>query len=352
MASVSLRNLTKRFDNGKPALQELSLEVRDGELLVLLGPSGCGKTTVLRCIAGLEEPTSGQILIGDRDVTQLSPGDRDVAMMFQNYSLYPHLTVGDNIAFPLSLRRISAADRMRRVRAAADRLGIGDLLDRRPGELSGGQRQRVALGRAIVRQPRVFLFDEPLSNVDTQQRIGLRAELLQLHRDLGTTMIYVTHGQIEAMTMGERIAVLQGGQLRQVGTPGEVYASPADAFVAGFVGSPGMNVLSAAPEADRKRVLACGSLRLKVPMNITGNVLLGVRPEHVEIELPGVGLGDAEVRIVEPLGSDTLVHLDAGGAALVAKVQGIPLIRAGDRVGVRIDPNQLHLFDATGARLG
>lgn len=352
MASVSLRNLTKQFDGGKPALHDLSLEVPDGEFLVLLGPTGCGKTTALRCIAGLEEPTNGHILIGERDVTQLSPGDRDVAMVFQNYSLYPHLTVSDNIGFPLSLRRIARGERGRRVRAVAERLGIADLLDRRPGQLSGGQRQRVALGRAIVREPKVFLFDEPLSNLDAQLRIEMRAELLQLHRDLGTTMVYVTHDQIEAMTMGERIAVLQGGRLRQVGTPGEVYASPADAFVAGFVGSPGMNVLSAAPEADRKRVLACGSLRLRVPMNISGNVLLGVRPEHVELELPGVGVGDADVRVVEPLGSDTLVYLDAGGVALVAKVQGIPLVRAGDRVGVRIDPNQLHLFDATGARLG
>ncbi len=352
MASVSLRNLTKRFANGKPALQELSLEVGDGEFLVLLGPTGCGKTTALRCIAGLEEPTDGQILIGDRDVTQLSPGDRDVAMVFQNYSLYPHLTVGDNIAFPLSLRRVARTDRTRRVHAVADRLGITSLLDHRPGELSGGERQRVALGRAIVREPKVFLFDEPLSNLDAPLRLELRALLLQLHRDLGTTMLYVTHDQIEAMTMGERIAVLQGGRLRQVGTPGEVYASPADAFVAGFVGSPGMNVLSAAPETDRKRVLACGSLRLRVPMNISGSVLLGVRPEHVELELPGIGVGDAEVRVVEPLGSDTLVHLDAGGVALVAKVQGIPLVRAGDRVGVRIDAGQLHLFDAAGARLG
>ncbi|HKE91684.1 MAG TPA: ABC transporter ATP-binding protein [Gemmatimonadales bacterium] len=352
MASVTLKNLTKQFNSGNPALRDLSLEARDGEFLVLLGPTGCGKTTTLRCIAGLEEPTDGQILIGDRDVTQLSPGDRDVAMVFQNYSLYPHLTVRDNIGFPLALRRVPRGDRARRVEAAAERLGLTDLLDRRPGELSGGERQRVALGRAIVREPKVFLFDEPLSNLDAQLRLGLRAELLQLHRDLGTTMLYVTHDQIEALTMGERIAVLHGGRLRQVGTPGEVYASPADAFVAGFVGSPGMNVLSAAPEADRKRVLACGSLRLKVPMNISGSVLLGVRPEHVEIELPGVGVGDAEVRVVEPLGSDTLVHLDAGGVALVAKVQGIPLMRAGDKVGVRIDPMQLHLFDASGARLG
>jgi multiple sugar transport system ATP-binding protein len=351
MASVTLRQLTKQFDSGKPALQELSLEVRDGEFLVLLGPSGCGKTTALRCIAGLDEPTAGQILIGDRNVTHLPPGDRDVAMVFQNYALYPHLTVRENIAFPLVLRRVSRTELTRRVRAAAERLGVGDLLERRPAELSGGQRQRVALGRAIVREPKVFLFDEPLSNLDAKLRLEMRADLLKLHRDLGTTMVYVTHDQIEAMTMGQRIAVLQAGRLCQVGTPSEVYAKPADAFVAGFIGNPGMNIVTGAPEADRKRVLACGSLRLRVPVSVAGPILVGIRPEHVALDGRGAASGEAEVRVVEPLGSDALVHLDAGGAALVAKVVGIPVVQAGDRVSVWIDPAQLHLFDANGARL-
>jgi ABC-type sugar transport system ATPase subunit len=352
MASVSLRGLTKRFATGAAALLDLSLDVPDGEFLVLLGPSGCGKTTALRCIAGLEEPTAGEIRIGARDVTHLPPGDRDVAMVFQNYALYPHLSVRENIAFPLQMRRAAAAEVARRVRQAADRLGLGELLERRPGELSGGQRQRVALGRAIVRAPQVFLFDEPLSNLDARLRVDMRAELLTLHRDLGATMIFVTHDQIEAMTMGQRIAVLHEGRLRQVGPPADVYRTPADAFVAAFVGSPGMNVLAGAPEAERKRVVGCGSLRFRMPGNVMGALQIGIRSEHITLGEPGEGVGDAVVRMVEPLGSDTLVHLDAGGARLVAKVPGIPALLPGARVGVQVDPTNLCLFDAAGARLG
>ncbi|HEY6210073.1 MAG TPA: ABC transporter ATP-binding protein, partial [Gemmatimonadales bacterium] len=242
MASVTLRRLTKTFARDeKPVLQDLTLEVRDGEFLVLLGPSGCGKTTVLRCIAGLEEPSAGEIRIGEREVTHLAPADRDVAMVFQNHALYPHLTVRANVAFGLEVRRVPKPEIARRVRETAERLGITDLLERRPAELSGGQRQRVALGRAIVRNPQVFLFDEPLSNLDARLRSEMRAELLQLHRGLGATMIYVTHDQAEAMTMGQRIAVLHEGRLRQLGTPAEIYGMPADAFVARFTGNPGMN---------------------------------------------------------------------------------------------------------------
>jgi ABC-type sugar transport system ATPase subunit len=352
MASVTLRGLTKRFDSGTPALLDLSLDVADGEFLVLLGPSGCGKTTALRCIAGLEEATSGAILIGDRDVTHVAPGARDVAMVFQNYALYPHLTVRQNIAFPLEIRRTPAAEADRRVRQAAERLGLEELLERRPGALSGGERQRVALGRAIVRQPQVFLFDEPLSNLDARLRVDMRAELLALHRELGATMIFVTHDQIEAMTMGQRIAVLDRGRLRQVGAPADVYRAPADAFVAGFVGSPGMNILAGGPEPDRKRVVGCGSLRFRVPVNVTGPIQVGVRAEHLTLGAEGEGVGDAAVRMVEPLGSDTLVHLDAGGASLVAKLPGIPSLAVGARVGIVVDPANVHLFDAEGARLG
>src|SRR2546430_4095635 len=245
MASVTLRGLTKAFDAGtRPALQELSLEVRDGEFLVLLGPSGCGKTTALRCIAGLEEPTAGAVLIDEREVTHLPPAARDVAMVFQNYALYPHLTARGNIAFGLEVRGVAAPEIARRVQETAQRLGLTELLDRRPAQLSGGQRQRVALGRAIVRAPRAFLFDEPLSNLDARLRGELRAELLALHRALGATMVYVTHDQMEAMTMGQRIAVLHEGRLRQLGTPADVYQRPADVFVARFIGSPGMNVLA------------------------------------------------------------------------------------------------------------
>jgi ABC-type sugar transport system ATPase subunit len=351
MASVTLRRLTKRFDSGPPVLQGLSLEVEDGEFLVLLGPSGCGKTTALRCIAGLEEPTAGEILIGPRDVTHLPPAERDVAMVFQNYALYPHLTVRQNLAFPLAMRRTPTADITRRVQAAAERLGIDDLLERRPGELSGGQRQRVALGRAIVREPKAFLFDEPLSNLDAKLRVEMRTELLKLHRSLGATMLYVTHDQVEAMTMGRRIAVLHQGELRQVGTPAEVYGRPADAFVARFIGSPGMNLVPGSADPKRKRVAICGSLRIRAPLTIPDHVQIGVRPEHLSLGDPGEGSGAALVRMVEPLGSETLVHLDAGGAAFVAKVPGIAALTVGDRVGVRVDSHHVHLFDATGARL-
>ncbi len=351
MASVTLRQLTKRFDPGTAVLHGLSLEIEDGEFLVLLGPSGCGKTTVLRCIAGLEEPTAGEILIGLRDVTQLPPGERDVAMVFQNYALYPHLSVRENIAFPLAMRRTPAPDITRRVQAVAERLGIDELLERRPGGLSGGQRQRVALGRAIVREPKAFLFDEPLSNLDAKLRVEMRTELLKLHRSLGATMLYVTHDQVEAMTMGRRIAVLHRGQLRQVGTPAEVYGRPADAFVARFIGSPGMNLVPGAADPKRKRVAICGSLRIRAPLAVPDRVQLGVRPEHVSLGDPSEGSGAALVRMVEPLGSETLVHLDAGGATVVAKVPGIPALAPGDRVGVRMEPHHVHLFDASGARL-
>jgi len=356
MASVTLRRLSKSFDRtSQPALQELTLEVRDGEFLVLLGPSGCGKTTALRCIAGLDEPTDGQIMIGERDVTHLAPAARDVAMVFQNYALYPHLTVRENIAFALEMRRVSKADIARRVQETAERLGLGELLARRPAQLSGGQRQRVALGRAIVRSPQAFLFDEPLSNLDARLRVEMRAELLKLHRALGATMVYVTHDQVEAMTMGQRIAVLQEGRLRQVGTPGEVYERPADVFVARFVGSPGMNVLhgSAVERKGAMRIDCGGGLSVPVALSeFEGQVQLGVRPEHVGLCGAGEGAGDADVLVVEPLGAETLVHLDAGGQALVARLPGLFDVRVGDRVGVRFDRQRLHFFDASGGRLG
>jgi ABC-type sugar transport system ATPase subunit len=355
MASVTLHRLAKRYHaDGRPAFEELSLEVRDGEFFVLLGPSGCGKTTVLRCIAGLEEPSAGEILIGERDVTQLEPAARDVAMVFQAYALYPHLTVRRNIAFGLEVRRVPAADIARRVQQAADRLGLGPLLDRRPGDLSGGERQRVALGRALVREPQVFLFDEPLSNLEPTLRAELRAELLELHRALGTTVVYVTHDQIEAMTMGQRIAVLEGGRLRQVGTPAELYGRPADVVVARFLGSPGMNILAGRGRGtgDLGGVVDVGAWSVAAPLErYEGEIYLGVRPEQVSLVAPDQGVGTADVRSVEPLGADTLVRMDAGGQPLVARVSGIPDLRPGDRVGVKLDRRQLHLFDAAGVRL-
>jgi ABC-type sugar transport system ATPase subunit len=356
MASVTLRRLTKTYDaDGGPGLRELSLEVRDGEFMVLLGPSGCGKTTALRCIAGLEDPTAGEILIGDREVTHLPPAERDVAMVFQNDALYPHLTVRGNLAFGLEVRHVPAAEIVRRVQEAADRLGIAQLLDRSPAHLSGGQRQRVALGRAIVREPQVFLFDEPLSNLDAAPRSELRGELVRLHRAVGVTMVYVTHDQREAMTMGQRIAVLDTGRLRQLGTPTEIYQRPADTFVARFVGSPGMNVLHGRGRGTGEggSVVDCGSLLVPVALaHYEGEMHLGVRPEHLSLCGADQGVGNAAVHVVEPLGAETIVHLDAGGQTLVARLPGLVDVRPGDRVGVKVDRRHLHLFDAAGERLG
>src|SRR6266700_7125480 len=346
MARVELRHLTKGFGaGGKPVLQDLSVEVGEGEFLVLLGPSGCGKTTALRCIAGLESPDAGEILIGDRDVTDVPPAERDVAMVFQNYALYPHLTARQNIAFPLEMRRLARPEVARRVEEAAARLGVGELLDRRPAQLSGGQRQRVALGRAIVRAPQVFLFDEPLSNLDARLRVEMRAELLKLHRALGATLIYVTHDQVDAMTMGQRIAVLHDGRLRQLGTPAEVYQRPADVFVARFIGSPGMNILEGVAEVKKARgkgeegrVAQCGPFQIPLALpDYAGDLQLGIRPEDVSLCPPGSGVGDAEVTVVEPLGIETLVHLEARGQRLVARLPGIAATAPGTRVGVRVD---------------
>ena len=355
MASVTLRGLTKAFDGTtQAALRDLSLEVRDGEFLVLLGPSGCGKTTALRCIAGLEDPTAGDVLIGDRVVTHVPPADRNVAMVFQNYALYPHLTVYQNIAFALELRGETKAEIDRRVADVAARLGLIDLQQRHPAQLSGGQRQRTALARAMVRAPSVFLFDEPLSNLDANLRAELRAELLALHRALHATMVYVTHDQVEAMTMGQRIAVLYEGRLRQVGTPAEVYERPADVFVARSVGTPAMNVLAGRAQAigGDDRIVECGSLRIPVELpTYEGQVYIGVRPEHVGVCGVNQGAGSGDALIVEPLGNETVVHLNAGGQPLVARLPGLVDVQVGTRVGVKLDRHHLHLFDAGGVRI-
>ena len=354
MASVTLRRLTKVFDGGAQAFHDLDLDVRDGELLVLLGPSGSGKTTVLRCIAGLEEPTSGDIVIGERVVTHVPPADRDVAMVFQTPALYPHLTVRENIAFPLEMRGVADAQRGRRVIEAATRLGLGPVLDRLPAQLSEGERQRAALGRAIVRGPHAFLFDEPLSRLDAQLRIELRSELLVLHRALGATMIYVTHDQTEALAMGQRIAVLHEGRLRQVGTPEDVYLRPADVHVARFIGTPGMNMLHGRGRGTEGggRVIEAGSL--SIPIELTtyeGELQLGIRPEHVGLCAVDKGAGNADILAIEPLGSETLVHLNAGGQPLVARLPGFADVRVGTRIGVKVDRRRLYLFDSGGAPL-
>jgi len=353
MASVTLRRLSKVFDGGKQVLHELDLDVRDGELLVLLGQSGSGKTTVLRCIAGLEEPTAGDVVIGERVVTHDSPAARDVAMVFQTPALYPHLSVRENIAFPLELRGVGEAQIAGRVTEAAARLGLESVLDRLPAQLSEGERQRAALGRAIVRGPQAFLFDEPLSRLDAKLRTELRGELLALHRALGATMIYVTHDQTEAMTMGQRIAVLHEGRVRQVGTPEEIYQRPADVHVARFVGTPGMSVLQGRGSGTGDaRVIEAGSLTIPVELSTyEGELQVGIRPEYVGLCAVDKGAGNADVLVVEPLGSESLVHLNVGGQPLVARLPGFADVRVGTRVGVKVDRRRLYLFDAAGVPL-
>ncbi|MBK5221779.1 MAG: ABC transporter ATP-binding protein [Acidimicrobiia bacterium] len=318
MPGVSFVEATKKFDD-VVALDRLTLDVDDGEFLVLVGPSGCGKSTALRLIAGLEEITSGTLTIGGDDVTEVEPQDRDLAMVFQSYALYPHKSVRQNIEFPLKSRKVPADERSARADQAAALLGLSELMDRRPAQLSGGQRQRVALARAIVREPQVFLMDEPLSNLDAKTRVQTRAELSDLHATLGATIIYVTHDQVEAMTMGTRIAVLNDGRLQQVGTPDEVYDRPANLFVAGFIGSPPMNTVHAAVERDdgsvtarvgRSSVPLDGALAASVAAASVDHVVLGVRPEHLTI---GQGPMVATVRNVESLGHERHVVCELAG---------------------------------------
>ncbi len=329
MAPVVFHRVTKEFPGGTTAVDALDLEIGDGELMVLVGPSGCGKSTALRMIAGLEGPTSGRITIGDRDMAGLSPGARDVAMVFQSYALYPHMSVRDNLAFPLRRRRMARDEIGRRVAAMAEMLELADLLKRKPAQLSGGQRQRVAMGRALIREPVAFLLDEPLSNLDAKLRTELRAELKRLHGRLGTTMVYVTHDQIEAMTLGDRIAVMNRGRLQQVGTPDEIYRTPCNLFVARFVGSPAMNLLPG-PLVGR-----------------AADVTAGVRPEalHRAGEVPGGIPLELATEVVEPLGSDVYVHGSAGGEEVVARLPGNVQVSPGDRLALAIDPADLHLFD-------
>jgi multiple sugar transport system ATP-binding protein len=358
MARVILNRVSKAFGDVF-AVRELDLEVYDGEFLVLVGPSGSGKSTVLRLVAGLEEPTSGEIFIGDRLVNNLAPKDRDVAMVFQSYALYPHMNVHDNLAHPLQLRRVPKAELEERVRKVAELLSISNLLQRRPKELSGGERQRVALGRAIVRNPAVFLMDEPLSNLDVRLRIHTRAELIKIHERLRTTTIYVTHDQQEAMTLGDRIGVLNHGCLQQLGRPDTLYNHPANLFVAGFIGSPSMNLLDAQLVSRDSKLLVEGrGFSLQVPPERASlidryadrDVVLGIRPEHVfereEVaETPPGAIITAQVDLVEPLGSETLVHALVGGQAMTAKVSPETEMRRGYVSEFVVDTRHLHIFD-------
>jgi multiple sugar transport system ATP-binding protein len=326
------------------ALVDLDLHVPDGSFLVLLGPSGCGKTTALRIAAGLERPTSGSFHIGDQDVTMSPPQRRDVAMVFQSYALYPHLTVAENISYPLRVRKVPRPQRLEQAARVAALLDIDSLLDRKPGQLSGGQRQRVALARAIIRQPRVFLMDEPLSNLDAQLRVHMRAEIKHLQRELGVTTLYVTHDQVEAMTMADQVAVLKQGRLQQLAPPQELYAHPTNLFVATFCGSPPMNVLDG-ELADGRFSRAEGAFRVQAPPT-SGAVKLGFRPEHaaiVDASTPGA-LG-AEVYAVEPLGNETLVALRVGDDVVTVRAPATSRATIGDRCGIEFDQGHLHFFD-------
>jgi multiple sugar transport system ATP-binding protein len=349
MAGITLDKLSKRYDeSGAAAVASLSLDIPDGQFSVLVGPSGCGKTTVLRMVAGLETPNAGRVVIGDRDVTHLPPRDRDVAMVFQNYALYPHLTVAENIGFGLRMRRMSAPDVARRVRASAESLGIDDLLGRTPAQLSGGQRQRVALARAIVREPAVFLFDEPLSNLDAQIRAQTRAELVRLQRQLGATVLYVTHDQVEAMTMAMRVAVMNQGRLEQVAAPLEIYQTPASLFVASFVGSPSINRFAGRVSQESAGRMFVGSIRLGVGGPDLTTATLAVRPEHIRIGA-AEGAASATVTLVESLGPETLVHLQfEGGDGAVARVAGAYSLPIGAVVPVSIDARHALVFDGGG----
>jgi multiple sugar transport system ATP-binding protein len=347
VARVELRSLSRRFPGAEaPALASLDLEAGDGELLVLVGPSGCGKSTALRLLAGLDTPDAGAVLLDGRDVTGVPPQDRDVAMVFQGYALYPHLSARQNIAFPLRMRGVPAAERARRVEEAAALLGIARLLDRRPGELSGGERQRVAMGRAIVRRPRVFLFDEPLSNLDAALRAELRVEIAALVRRLGVTSLYVTHDQVEAMTMADRIAVMQAGKLQQVGSPRTIYEDPANVFVAGFLGSPPINWI------DPARLEGVATWSPPPWAGAREHLLAGVRPEHLRLGGEGAVVLAATVLTNEPLGAETHVLLDAGGTRLRARVPGFDAPPRGTPVRLSVPVEALLWFDrATGQRL-
>lgn len=351
MASIRLENLEKTYPNGHVATRGLDLQIGDGEFVVLVGPSGCGKSTTLRMVAGLETPTGGRIYIGDQDVTELSPQDRDIAMVFQSYALYPHKTVRDNLAFGLRMRRVPKETIAGQVQRAAATLGLEELLDRKPAQLSGGQRQRVALGRAIVREPKAFLLDEPLSNLDAKLRVQTRAELARMHKKLGATMLYVTHDQEEAMTLGDRIAVLNEGSLQQVGTPAEVYRRPANSFVAGFIGSPAMNFFRGRVEKVDGRhrfVRAEFAVDIESEPEASGDVLLGVRPQDIQVLDSNDVDTRATVDVVELLGSELLLHLRLGGSdetvrALVPESLGV---KEDERIGLRFRRDRLHVFDA------
>lgn len=353
MADVRLEGISKSYPNGFQAVKNIDLEIGDKEFMVLVGPSGCGKTTTLRMIAGLEEVTSGNLYIGNKIVNDVAPKDRNIAMVFQNYALYPHMSVFDNIAFGLKLRKVPKQEIKAKVESVAKILGIEELLERKPKMLSGGQRQRVALGRSIVREPEVFLMDEPLSNLDAKLRVQMRTELIKLHNDVNSTFIYVTHDQTEAMTMGSRICVMNKGEIQQIGTPKEIYNKPANVFVAGFVGAPQMNFLpSKVMEKDGAVVLEHEGVLVPIPPHaqetlksngyLGEEVLLGVRPEDAIVSKEGFFV---KIELIEMLGSGSLLHYNIGPKACIASVSSDLEIAAGDEIYIAFDPEKMHLFD-------
>jgi multiple sugar transport system ATP-binding protein len=351
MATVTFDHVFKRYGD-VIAVADLNLEIQDGEFMVLVGPSGCGKTTSLRMIAGLEEISEGDLKIGEKVVNDVAPKDRDIAMVFQSYALYPHMTVRDNLAFGLKLRKVPKADQEKRINEAAGILQLEKLLDRKPKELSGGQRQRVALGRAIVREPAVFLMDEPLSNLDAKLRVQTRAEIARLHQRLGTTMVYVTHDQVEAMTMGERISVMSMGLLQQVGTPQDLYDNPKNKFVAGFIGSPSMNFVDIPVGTGD---LTVGNFTFPVPARFADSiktagrtVTAGFRPEHLELGDVAAPFGTIQgtADVVEYLGNEELLHVTVGKEEIVAIVDSSHRVRPGDVVNLHLPVDKLHLFNA------
>jgi multiple sugar transport system ATP-binding protein len=364
MATVTFEHVTKKYGDVL-AVNDLNLEIGDAEFMVLVGPSGCGKTTSLRMIAGLEEISSGTLRIGDRVVNDMPPKDRDIAMVFQSYALYPHMTVRENLAFGLKLRKVAKSEIERRVNEAAETIQLQKLLDRKPKELSGGQRQRVALGRAIVREPAVFLMDEPLSNLDAKLRVQTRAEIARLHQRLQTTIVYVTHDQVEAMTMGSRIAVMSDGLLQQVGTPQALYDKPINRFVAGFIGSPSMNFVDVSMDgAEGQSMLTAegGAIKIPLPQRFKESVgvtagrklVAGFRPEHIEIgEAPAnAATFRANADVVEYLGNEELLHVNAAGRDIVAIVDSAHRVKPGDVLDLHVTLDKLHLFDAeSGASL-
>ena len=364
MAKVLLKDLTKKFDE-VVAVNDLNLEINDREFVALVGPSGCGKTTTLRMVAGLEEITEGDIYIGDRRVNDLASKDRNIAMVFQSYALYPHMKVFDNMAFGLKMRKVPKEERQTLVREAAEVLGIQDLLDRKPKQLSGGQRQRVALGRAIVRKPEVFLFDEPLSNLDAKLRVQMRTELIKLHKRLESTSVYVTHDQVEAMTMGDRIVVMRDGLIQQVGSPLTLYNHPANLFVAGFIGSPAMNFLSCRVEDENSGMhMETTGFRIRLTEDQASRVkaaaatqfTLGVRPEDITPKVAGktsIGKSDpfkAEVNVIETLGKETFLDITAGQDTLTAIVSPDTQVSANDVIDLEMNMDKIHLFDADGGK--